>query len=34
MHGVVSLLDHKYYQPVEDLLADLVREFAVIDNYM
>ncbi len=29
MHGVVSLLDHKYYQLVEDLWAELARKFAV-----
>src|SRR5437660_7605132 len=29
MHGVVSLLDHKHYQLVKDLWAELAREFAV-----
>jgi 2'-5' RNA ligase len=29
MHGVASLLDHKHYQLVKDLWAELEREFAV-----
>ena len=29
MHGVVSLLDHKHAQQVEELWAELAREFAV-----
>jgi hypothetical protein len=29
MHGVVSLLDNKHYQLVEDLWVELAREFAV-----
>lgn len=29
MHGIVSLLDSKYYQIVEDLWAELEREFGV-----
>ena len=34
MHGVVSLLDHKHYQLVEDLWAGLAREFAVSGIYV
>ncbi len=34
MHGVVSLLDHEYYQLVEDLWAELAREFAVCGVYV
>jgi 2'-5' RNA ligase len=34
MHGVVSLLDHKHYQLVEDLWAGLAREFAVNGIYV
>ncbi len=34
MHGVVSLLDHKHYQLVKDLWAELAREFAVSGVYV
>ncbi len=34
MHGVVSLLDNKHYQLVEDLWAELAREFAVSGVYL
>ena len=34
MHGIVSLLDNKHYQLVEDLWAKLEREFAVRGVYI
>lgn len=34
MHGVVSLLDNKHYQLVENLWAELAREFAVSGVYV
>jgi 2'-5' RNA ligase len=34
MHAVVSLLDHKHYQLVEDLWAELARGFAVRGIYV
>ena len=34
MHGVVSLLDNKHYQLVENLWAELEREFAVRGVYI
>jgi len=34
MHGVVSLLDNKHNQLVEDLWAELAREFAVSGVYV
>ena len=34
MHGVVSLLDNEHYQLVEDLWAELQREFSVQGVYI
>ncbi len=34
MHGVVSLLDKEHYQLVEDLWAELEREFSVHGGYI
>ena len=34
MHGIVSLLDDKHYQLVEDLWAELEREFGVRGVYI
>ncbi len=34
MHGIVSLLDNDHYQLVEDLWAELKREFSVQDVYV
>jgi len=34
MHSVVSLLDNKHYQQVEDLWAELAQEFAVSGIYV
>ena len=34
MHGIVSLLDDQHYQLVEDLWAELKREFAVEGVYI
>lgn len=34
MHGVVSLLDHKYSQLIKDLWAELKREFGVSGVYV
>jgi len=34
MHGIVSLLDNKHYQLVENLWAELEREFAVRGVYI
>jgi len=34
LHGIVSLLDNKHYQLVEDLWAKLEREFAVRGVYI
>ena len=34
MHGIVSLLDDKHYQLVEDLWAELEQEFAVRGVYI
>ena len=34
MHGIVSLLDNDYYQLVEELWAELEREFSVQGVYV
>ncbi len=34
MHSVISLLDNKHYQQVEDLWAELAKEFAVRGIYV
>jgi hypothetical protein len=34
MHSVVSLLDQKHYQLVENLWAELAQEFAVRGIYV
>src|SRR5260370_39653148 len=34
MHGIVSLLDNKHYHLVEELWAELEREFAVRGVYI
>ncbi len=34
MHGIVSLIDNEHYQLVEDLWADLEREFSVHGVYI
>lgn len=34
MHGVVSLLEDKYYRLIEDLWAELEKEFGVRGVYV